>query len=310
MSEEINDALRRYAERVQSLRDQFQKWNEVEVKRYLIEPLFTALLWNTTDPNFVRYEFPVTMGSETRKVDYALMSGDTPICVVEVKAGELDEVAARQALSYARNLDVPWALVTNGQRLCLYGIEFYTSENVMNALVMDIEISPDSIDASLDSLKYLTNGTLDSEEVYNVFKAFNERRALLVFLQSKKDILVKEVIAKWIEEHWDKGSVNEASLLVSLESVFGRIERVEKKLVERQAPTTRTTVASDWKYRRNLGTGIFELKVDSAKRINVSLSGPEVERQLEKLGLRTSTTSAFGGFYWSLRREAGLIKRR
>ena len=41
---------------------------------------------------------------------------------------------------------------------------------------------------------------------------------------------------------------------------------------------------------------------------DVSLPGPDVERQLEKLGLRLSTKGAFGGFYYSLRREAGLIK--
>jgi len=164
------------------------------VKRYLIEPLLTALLWDPADPNFVCHEFPVTMGSDTRKVDYALMSGDAPICVVEAKAGELDETAARQALSYARNLDVPWAIVTNGQRLCLYGVEFYTSENTMNALVMDIALAPESIDASLNSLKCLANGTLDSEDVYYVFKTFNERRALLVFLQSKKDTLVRSFV--------------------------------------------------------------------------------------------------------------------
>jgi hypothetical protein len=250
------------------------------------------------------------MGSETKRIDYALMSGDTPICVVEAKTGEVDVVAARQALSYARNLDVPWALVTNGQRLCLYGVEFYTSENTMNALVMDITFAPESIDASLDSLKYLANGTLDSEDVYDVFKTFNERRALLVFLQSKKDTLVK-VIAKWTEEHWDKGSVDEALLLSSLESVFGRIERIEEKPAEGQVPTARAiVVASDWKHRPDLGKGIFELKTDPSKQIDVSLPGPNVERQLEKLGLRLRTKGAFGGFYYALRRVAGLIRRR
>lgn len=185
MSEEINDALKKYADRVQEHRGQLQKWTEDEVKGYLIEPLLTALLWDPTDPNFVRRQYPVTMGAETKKSDYALMSGDTPICVVEAKAGELDEVAARQALSYARNLDVPWALVTNGQRVRLYGVDFFKGEDVVNALVMDIEISPTHL-MSLDYLKYLANGTLDSEEAYNVFKTFNERQTLLVFLQSKK----------------------------------------------------------------------------------------------------------------------------
>jgi predicted type IV restriction endonuclease len=307
MTEEINEELRKYAERVQGYKDRLGKWNEDEVKGYLIEPFLKALLWDPTDPNFVRRQYPVTMGSETKKVDYALMSGDSPACVVEAKAGEIGVSDAKQALSYARNIDVSWAMVTNGQRICLYGTEFYKSENIMNALVMDIAISPESIDVSLDSLKYLANGTLDSEEVYEMFKTLNERRALLIFLQSEKDTLVK-VIAKWIEERWGKGSVDEVLLCASLESVFGRIERIELEPLRR--PTGSIVVASDWKYRRDLGKGIFELKTDSSKRIDLSQPGPDVERQLEKLGLRVSTKGAFGGFYYNLRREAGLIKRR
>ncbi len=310
MTEEINEALRNYAERVQGYKDKLGRWNEEEVKGYLIEPFLKVLLWDPTDPNFVRRQYLVTMGSETKKVDYTLMSGESPICVVEAKAGEIDVSDASQALSYARNLDVSWAMVTNGERVCLYGTEFYKSEKIMDALVMDIAISPESIDVSLDSLKYLVNGTLDSEDVYDVFKTFNERRALLVFLQREKDALFK-VIAKWTEEHWDKGSVDEALLLYSLESMFGRIERIEDKPAEGQVPTTRAiVVASDWKYKRDLGKGIFELKTDSSKRIDVSQPGPDVERQLEKLGLRVSTKSAFGGFYYNLRREASLIRRR
>lgn len=310
MNEKINDALRKYAERVQLFKEQFQKWNEDEVKGYLIEPLLTVLLWDTTDPNFVRRQYPVTMGSETKRVDYTLMSGDTPICVVEAKPGELDEHAARQALSYARNLNVPWALVTNGQRLCVYGVEFCRSENIVDALVMDIAISPDSTESSINYLKYLTNGTLDSEEVYDVFKTFNERRALLAFLQNKKDRLVK-VIAKWIEEDWNKGSVDEQLLLVSLENVFGRVQKIGEKRAERPIPGSPTTVvASDWKYRHDLGKGIFELKTDSNKRIDVCLPGPDVEDKLEKLSLRPSSKGAFGGFYYSLRRQADLIKKK
>jgi len=98
MNEEIDDRLRGYAQRVQSFGDQLPKWNEVGVKRHLIDPLLKALLWDPADPNFVRHEFPVTMGSETKKIDYALMSGDSPICVVEAKGGEVDEVAARHVL--------------------------------------------------------------------------------------------------------------------------------------------------------------------------------------------------------------------
>jgi len=172
---------------------------------------------------------------------------------------------------------------------------------------MDIEISP-THSMSLDYLKYLVNGTLDSEEADKVFKTFNERKTLLVFLQSKKEDLVK-VIAKWIEEHWSKGSVDEISLLAPLGIVFRRDEMIKEGPTEGSAPITRTTVvAGDFKYKRDLGKGIFELAMDPTKRIDVSSPGPTVERQLEKLGLRLSSKKAFGGFYYNLRREAGLIR--
>lgn len=105
----------------------------------------------------------------------------------------------------------------------------------------------------------------------------------------------------------EKGDRNGENI-VSLESVFGVVERIEKKSDE--AATRITVVASDWEYRRDLGEGVFELKADLTKRIDVSSSGHDVERQLEKLGLRLSSKTAFGGFYYNLRREAGLIRRR
>ena len=67
MTEEINEALKKYAERVQGFKDRLGKWNEDKVKGYLIEPFLKALLWDPTDPNFVRCQYPVTMGSETKK---------------------------------------------------------------------------------------------------------------------------------------------------------------------------------------------------------------------------------------------------
>jgi len=265
VTEEINEALRKYAERVQKYKNKLGKWNEDEVKGYLVEPFLKALLWDPTDPNSVRRQYPVTMGSETKKVDYILMFEESPICVIEAKPGAIDESHVRQALSYARNLDVSWAMLTNGKRVCLYGTKFYKSENIMDALVMDIAISPENIDVSLDFLKYLANGTLDSEEAYEALKTLNERRALLLFLKSKKNTLVK-VIAKWIEEHWGKDSVDNTSILSSLEIVFGRVEKIEEETIKIQSSTSRFTVASDWKYRRELGTGVFELKDNPNKR--------------------------------------------
>jgi len=94
------------------------------------------------------------------------------------------------------------------------------------------------------------------------FGLYGSHQTLLVFLQSKKEALVK-VIAKWIEEHWSKGSVDEASLLAPLGIVFGRVKRIKEGPTEGQASITRTTVvAGDFKYKRDLGKGLFELELD------------------------------------------------
>jgi len=41
--------------------------------------------------------------------------------------------------------------------------------------------------------------------------------------------MFQKLARAWTGEQWDKGSVDEALLLSSLESVFGRIERIEEK---------------------------------------------------------------------------------
>jgi len=316
VNEETRNTLSRCVrEFALNYRGNIQNWNEVDVERYFIDPLLNSLRWNTADHNLVRYQYPVTMGSDTKKADYVLLSEGAPICVIEAKAGEFDESAVRQAMSYALNLRIKWAIVTNGQKLCLYGVHFSTSENVKNALVMDIEFSPDkindSLDSILDSLEYLARGKLETDGVSDVFKSLNERQALLAFLQSNKNILVKDVITQWIEEQWDKGPVDESVLLGSLESIFGRIERIESTPPARAVPTNNITVttAGDWDHRPDLGSGIFELMRDQTKRIDVSLGGREMKRKLEELGLRLSTTGAFGGFRYTLRDRAGLINR-
>jgi hypothetical protein len=316
MNQDLDHTLRTYADHVESYTNQSSQWKEVDVKRYLIEPLLSALLWDPANPRFVRHEFPVTMGSGTRSADYALMSGSNPVCIVEAKSEKPEETAAKQVLSYARVLNVPWALVTDGRTLRLYGSEFYKGENVTNAMIMDVRISLDNLDAAIKSLRYLTRGTLDSKEVYDAFKKFNARLALVGFLQSNKGNLIK-VITKWVEENWAKGPVDVEDLSASLDTIFSSAERIAQKAqvaMPAAAPTPRgtlrTTVAGDWNYRPDLGQGIFELKTDSERHIDVSMSGPDVEHQLIKLGLRVSSTSAFGGFYYMLRRQAGLIRNR
>jgi hypothetical protein len=199
-------------------------------------------------------------------------------------------------LSYARLLNVPYALVTNGIKIRLYGANFYKSENVTNALIMDIEISSETLGASIESLKYLTRGKLNSNEVYTAFKDFNEQLVVLTLLQEKKDELVKFIV-EWVEKLWERGPVKETIVLSALEKVFGRVERIKEIAAQAPpSPTLTPVVASEFEHRPDLGEGIFVYKQDPSKQIDVSRPGSEVERKLKELGLRLSTPTAFWGF--------------
>jgi hypothetical protein len=174
-------------------------------------------------------------------------------------------------------------LVTNGIKIRLYGADFYKSENVANALIMDIEISPEALDASMESLQYLTKGKLNSNEAYTAFKDFNEQLAVFALLQEKKDEFIKSIV-EWVERRWERGPVKETLVLSALEKVFCRVTRIREITAQASPFTTLTTVvASDFEHRPDLGEGIFEYKRDPSKRIDVSLPGPEVERRLKEL---------------------------
>ena len=297
------DALRRYADRVQSFQDQIPQWKEEEVKGFLIESLLDALGWDTRNPQLVNRGRAVTMGTDTKRADYVLMFGEVCVCVVEAKAGEVDESAVRQALSYARALDASWALVTNGQRILFCGVKSLPYQDAP----MDITISPHTIDAALIPLGYLAKGFLDSEEASDILNKIGLRDALLVFLRNEKDALVKAV-GEWLQSRWNRGSVDETLLASCLESLFGgaRETGVEPADVEVVPTRLEDTTAGDWRHVPHVAKGVFVHKNYPEKKIDVRLPGPEVERQLRKQGLSFTTPGARGGFLWSLKRKAGL----
>jgi len=324
MNEGIDNALAKYLDLVQEYGDEMLSWSEDDVKGYLIEPLLDALGWNPRDPHHVRRQVPVTVGVQTVRADYVLVSQGKQICVVEAKAGKLDHDAAKQALSYASILRVPWALLTNGKEVRFYGVDFGTSDSADDALILDVLIDPATTPEDLASLVLLGREMLDSPEAPEKLKALHHRRALRRFLEKNKQALMKSV-ARWIEEQWEKGPVENHLVPSVLEELFGpgketiiitgtvvaKCPKCGADLQKKGDGTRKTPVtAGDFQHAPQGGRGVFELISDPSKRIDVSLPGPEVEAKLAELGLKLSGVGAFGGFYYNLRRQAGLIRRR
>ncbi|MBI2886756.1 MAG: N-6 DNA methylase [Chloroflexi bacterium] len=98
---------------------QHDRLSEESTKTSFITPLFQALGWETENPNEVTLEESVSGG----RVDYAFRLNGVTRFYVEAKrlSADIYEIDhARQAINYAFNKGVPWAILTNFQRLVVF----------------------------------------------------------------------------------------------------------------------------------------------------------------------------------------------
>lgn len=119
---EIADLVKRYRALGKSARG----YSEARTVNEFISPLFAALGWdmrNTTTTNEVIPEETVSRG----RVDWAFRLRSVPRFYLEAKrpSVDLDEPEpAKQAITYAYNKGVTWAVLTNFERLLVYNAEW------------------------------------------------------------------------------------------------------------------------------------------------------------------------------------------
>ncbi|MCU4925415.1 type I restriction enzyme HsdR N-terminal domain-containing protein [Halobacteria archaeon AArc-dxtr1] len=112
-----SEAVRDYVEQSRTLLEASPQMDEENTKVKLIQPFVDLLGWNFYSTE-VQLEYTVQMGTQTSKVDYALMVGDTPVVFIEAKSArsDLSETNVRQLQSYMRQeLSVDWGVLTNGK---------------------------------------------------------------------------------------------------------------------------------------------------------------------------------------------------
>lgn len=111
---------------------------EARTRAALIDPVLTALGWDTSDPGLVMVEQRLRGG----KADYALLKPDgNPISIVEAKAlgSQLDKVTD-QLINYAFAEGIPYAVSTDGDWWQVYDL---TKPNIQidDRLILKISIS-------------------------------------------------------------------------------------------------------------------------------------------------------------------------
>lgn len=117
------DDLKEVIEELQGLIDTRRDYllgKERRTRQVLIDPLLKMLGWDVSDPGAVYIEH--------NWMDYALMSnatpGAVPVAVIEAKPlGEsLEKKAITQAIAYAIENNIPYIIVTNGDRWEMYEV--------------------------------------------------------------------------------------------------------------------------------------------------------------------------------------------
>lgn len=117
------DDLKEVIEELQGVietRNNYLSGKERRTRQVLIDPLLGALGWEVSDPGAVYIEH--------NWMDYALMSNASPdavpVAVIEAKPlGEsLEKKAITQAIAYAIENNIPYIIVTNGDRWEMYEV--------------------------------------------------------------------------------------------------------------------------------------------------------------------------------------------
>ncbi len=110
--------------------------NETRTRMALVDPLLTALGWDTSDPALVTPEYPVSSG----KADYGLLNlGPTPSAFIEAKRLDASlEDHREQMTRYSNIAGVKYAGLTNGDRWELYDV--FTPASLDQRRIMNVSI--------------------------------------------------------------------------------------------------------------------------------------------------------------------------
>ena len=144
----MSDLLRPLLDTIERVRKHIQRangWNEAQTRASLIDPILTALGWETADPELILHEFTSAGG----RADYVLLARNTEIvCIVEAKAlrNPLDAKEIGQTVNYANIVGAPYAALTDGDRWQLY--EVFKKAKIEDRRILNVSLSAEETQAA------------------------------------------------------------------------------------------------------------------------------------------------------------------
>jgi hypothetical protein len=306
---DASELAHRLAEFSQATREVLRDVKEVtdeQTKHWIVNPFLMSLGWDPHDKHEVYLDYPT--GADFPPADYALLSSDgKPRVIIEVHRPSEGASEGEAAARIAKSLQAPLALVTNGQEFSLW----YVADDGPATPLLAITLG--DLADNADALVGLTAEYRGSDTGVQQLRRAALRSAVIQLLEENADRTF-DALTDWVQKQLaPEGTIDAVTHEAIREATLLWLTEEHRKLPgfqpvggSERSRELRTTHVRDWEPFPRGPAGTFMYKYDSAKILDVRQSAKEVREALRLQGLRTSSATAFGGFYGSLRHRAGL----
>jgi hypothetical protein len=186
------EAVRNYVEQSQTLLEASPQMDEENTKVKLIQPFVDLLGWNFYSTE-VQLEYTVQMGTQSSKVDYALMVGDTPVVFIEAKPArsDLTENNVRQLQSYMRQeLSVDWGVLTNGKEFEILSV---TGDDNQDGETSIATFDLDEMADNPDILEILTKDAIQSGRADDIARQLTQTNRAIRRLTDREEPIAERL---------------------------------------------------------------------------------------------------------------------
>lgn len=278
---------------------------EQQIKHWIVNPFLVALGWDPHDKHQVFLDYPIK--PDGGHADYALLNGDgKPKLVIEVRAPGKSVNESEGAAKKAKAIGASLILVTNGSEFSLWYVN--ESEPPTPLFILPLK----ELSENAESLFGLSADFRLSETGIGHLRKSAIRLAVIQMLEENSERTF-EAIVDWVQSQVSPGSldetteeaIREATTLWLTEEHFA-LPAFAPAAEAKHPRELRATSARDWEPFPGGAAGTFRYRFDTAKSLDVRQPPKEVRDTLRGQGLKTPTSTAFGGFYYALRQKAGL----
>lgn len=241
------DSIRELIEKYQRLSDaEKRSYNEQQTIDYFIRPLFETLGWNFTNPAEVVPQQSIS----GQRADYGFSLNGIPKFYLEAKAFRVDlslEQHARQAINYAWNKGVTYAVLTNFEGIKVFNAQAQ-SKDLLSKLIFEISCSDYVTD--IERLRLLSKGQF----LENALDQYSEKHAKKTKRQTVNKKLfddlkiAREILTKSFGTWNEKLKSGRETLEEGVQKILDRLVFIRVLEDRGLEPPTLRPLLREWEY--------------------------------------------------------------